>query len=178
MGRSWLIFVFVIGAVASCMTNMPSNAPNHFENRLSAHEATLSGSDSSDEEDSSSQSYSGNAVTLEREWDGHFYADVEVNGQPIHFLVDTGATVIALSREDARRAGLATSIGMPEVVGEGASGDVHGEVATLDRVSLGSATAHDTPAIILDEGTQSLLGQSFLSKFAAVEIRGDTMVLE
>jgi aspartyl protease family protein len=86
--------------------------------------------------------------------------------------------VIALSRDDARRAGIATSIAMPEVVGEGASGDVHGEVATIDRISLGPASDRDIPAIILDDGNQSLLGQSFLSKFASVQIRGDTMVLE
>jgi aspartyl protease family protein len=86
--------------------------------------------------------------------------------------------VIALSRDDARRAGIATSIAMPEVVGEGASGEVHGEVARLERISLGPASDSDVPAIILDDGNQSLLGQSFLSKFASVEIRGDTMVLQ
>jgi predicted aspartyl protease len=95
MARSWLIFVFVIGAVASCMTNMPSGGPNHFENRLSAHEATLYGSASSDVDGCSIKSYSGNAITLVCESDGDCRADVLMRGQPIHFLIDTSASVIA-----------------------------------------------------------------------------------
>ena len=180
MGRGFLIYVFLFGAVMSCVANLPSGG-SHRINVQSADELSVgrgTSAPSSSSEDSSNDSYSGNAIKLDRQWDGHFYADAEVNGQTIHFLVDTGASVIALSRDDARRAGIATSIAMPEVVGEGASGDVHGEVARLERISLGSASDHDVPAIILDDGNQSLLGQSFLSKFASVEIRGDTMVLQ
>jgi aspartyl protease family protein len=116
-------------------------------------------------------------VELRRQPDGHFYADVEVNGAMLHMLVDTGASEIALSREDAHVAGLATSIGMQDVIGRGADGEVHGEVTTLDRVSLGQKTAEGLPAVVLDSGEQSLLGQSFLSKFDHVEIEGDKMVL-
>lgn len=120
----------------------------------------------------------GDAITLQRSYDGHFYADVQVNGSPIRFLVDTGASTIALSRDDARRAGLAASISMPEVIGEGAGGAVHGEIVTLDRVTLGTTEATGVAAVVLDGGSQSLLGQSFLSKFSSVVIRGDTMVLQ
>ena len=116
-------------------------------------------------------------VELRRSGDGHFYADVAINGSTIRALVDTGATAIALSREDARSAGIATSIGMPNVVGEGADGDVYGEVVTLDSVALGHKTAEDMPAVVLNSGQQTLLGQSFLARFESVEIRGDTMVL-
>lgn len=116
-------------------------------------------------------------IELRRQPDGHFYADVEVNGAMLHMLVDTGASEIALSREDARNARLATSIGMQQVIGRGADGDVHGEVATLDHVSLGQKTVEGLPAVVLDSGEQSLLGQSFLSKFDHVEIEGDKMVL-
>ena len=118
------------------------------------------------------------AVELDRASDGHFYADVQVNGAMLHMLVDTGATGIALSREDARSAGIATSIGMPEVVGQGADGVVHGEITSLDRVSLGQKTVEGLPAIVLNSGEQSLLGQSFLSKFDKVSIEADKMVLE
>ena len=119
----------------------------------------------------------GNGLALKREWDGHFYADTLINGATIRMLVDTGASGIALSRDDARRAGIGISIGMPNVVGQGAGGDVHGEMVTLDKVSLGGESAVGMPAIVLDGGDKSLLGQSFLSKFASVEIHGDTMVL-
>ncbi len=117
------------------------------------------------------------AVQLTREFNGHFYADVQINGSPVRVLVDTGASGIALSRSDAQRAGIAVSAGMFEVIGQGANGDVHGEDVRLDRVSLGSKTVEGMPAVVLDAGEQSLLGQSFLSKFDTVEIRGDTMIL-
>jgi aspartyl protease family protein len=116
-------------------------------------------------------------IELSREDDGHFYADVQVNGATLHMLVDTGASEIALSRDDARSAGLGVSIGMPEVVGRGADGDVHGEIATLDRVTLGEKTVEGLQAVVLNSGEQSLLGQSFLSKFDTVQIQGDKMFL-
>jgi aspartyl protease family protein len=119
----------------------------------------------------------GGALSLDRQLDGHFYADVMINGATIRMLVDTGASAIALSRDDARRAGVGISIGMPNVVGQGASGDVKGEFVTLGRVALAGESAENVPAVVLDGGEKSLLGQAFLAKFASVEIRGDTMVL-
>jgi len=79
--------------------------------------------------------------------------------------------------DDARAAGVGTSIGMPEVVGEGANGAVRGEYVTLDSVSLGNKRVERIDAIVLDSGNMTLLGQSFLSRFAKVEIEGDRMVL-
>jgi aspartyl protease family protein len=116
-------------------------------------------------------------VELERDPDGHFYADVQINGSTVQMLVDTGASSIALSREDARSAGLATSIGMNEVVGQGADGAVHGEMLRLERVTLGHKTVEDLSAVVLNSGETSLLGQSFLREFETVQIQGDKMVL-
>jgi aspartyl protease family protein len=66
---------------------------------------------------------------------------------------------------------------MNGVVGEGADGPIHGEYARLDRVELGPLSATGLDAVVLDGGKQSLLGQSFLSKFASMQIDGDRMVL-
>jgi len=117
------------------------------------------------------------SLGLQREADGHFYADVRINGNSVHMLIDTGASGIALSRDDARTAGLATSIGMNDVVGEGADGEVHGEYVKLDRVELGPLSATGMEAVVLNSGEQSLLGQSFLSKYSSVQIENDRMVL-
>ena len=116
-------------------------------------------------------------LVLPRQSDGHFYVDAVVNGSIVRMLVDTGASGIALSRDDARRVGIGISIGMPNVVGKGASGDVRGEYVIIDRISLGEKSANAVPAVVLDGGGDSLLGQSFLSQFASVEIKGDRMVL-
>lgn len=116
-------------------------------------------------------------MELQRSGDGHFYADTRINGTNVHMLVDTGASTIALSRNDARMAGIATSIGMNDVVGKSADGVVHGEIVRLDNVELGPLSAQGLDAVVLNSGEQSLLGQSFLSKFASVEIKGDRMIL-
>lgn len=116
------------------------------------------------------------AVTLERESDGHFYADAQVNGMPVRFVVDTGASGIALSRDDAQRAGILLDSNT-QLVGSGASGDVYGNVVRLDRVNLGIKEVRDVSAVVLEGGQQSLLGQSFLAEFDNVVIEGDRMVL-
>jgi len=66
---------------------------------------------------------------------------------------------------------------MNDVIGRGADGAIKGEVVTLDHVSLGDKQVDRLPAIILNSGHQSLLGQSFLNKFSSVTIQGDKMVL-
>ena len=181
MIRGYLFLIVMMGALASMMSGLASRASSSSESR-SADRTQDGSSDlaSNGEAKGYAASYAGpsdQALRLDRNDDGHFYADVEINGARIHALVDTGATGIALSREDARKAGLATSIGMPSVVGRGADGDVHGEIVMLDSVALGGKSAQQMPAVVLNAGEQSLLGQVFLSKFDSVEIRGDTMVL-
>ena len=173
MARTYLIFLLVAGMLAAML---PGGGSTNSIPEGAASESRFTGS-SSDDDRRASPALPADAIALTREYNGHFYADVQINGSPIRVLVDTGASGIALSREDARRAGLAISAGMFEVVGEGANGDVHGEFVKLDRVRLGSKSVENVSAVVLDEGGQSLLGQSFLSKFDTVEIRGDTMFL-
>ena len=63
------------------------------------------------------------------------------------------------------------------VIGQGAGGDLTGEIVALDRVSLGPKEVRDMRAAVIDGGDISLLGQSFLSQFASVSIEDDKMVL-
>lgn len=119
----------------------------------------------------------GNAIVLERAEDGHFYVDAQVNGMPVHFLVDTGATGVALTTADAQRAGLNFQESQFEVVGSGASGEVEGKIVTLDRVSLDGKTVNNVSGVILAGGEQSLLGQSFLSRMGKIEITAEQMVI-
>ena len=171
--KNYFIFLLVAGVLVSML---PSRSPTNSIAAADSSESRYTRSTDSRASSSSAPS-STDEIKLTREDNGHFYADVEINGSPIRVLVDTGASGIALSRSDARRAGLAVSAGMFEVIGKGANGDVQGEYVKLDRVSLGSTKVEGVSAVVLDEGEQSLLGQSFLSKFETVEIRGDTMVL-
>jgi aspartyl protease family protein len=178
MLKYYFAFIITVGLLSSMLTTCGSRTAA--ESAAGGPRQTIevrAADDGREEGQSSLQQATGSGLTLHREWDGHFYADTQINGATIRMLVDTGASGIALSRDDARRAGIGISIGMPNVVGQGAGGDVKGEVVTLERVSLGGESVEGVPAIVLDGGDKSLLGQSFLSKFASVEIRGDTMVL-
>ena len=177
MLRAWFIIVVVAGVFSSMLSNCGR--------QMSSASATFAQDSADHESGSARKAYSrdgdersdGEGLVLNRQWDGHFYADTQINGTTVRMLVDTGASGIALTRDDARKAGIGISIGMPNVVGQGAGGAVKGEYVTLDRVSLGGESAESMQAVVLDGGGQSLLGQSFLSKFASVEIKGDTMVL-
>src|SRR5690348_15538405 len=63
-------------------------------------------------------------VVLERSSDHHYYADAQVNGRPVHFMIDTGASETALTPEDAQSIGIALDPNKYEVIGDGASGMV------------------------------------------------------
>jgi aspartyl protease family protein len=175
MVRNFLVLMMLVGMFTSMLGSCFSRSPRSVGS-TGVSERSLVAANAGADGGSSSQPSDG-TVELKRSSDGHFYADVSVNGAWVHALVDTGASAIALSRDDARKAGIATSIGMPNVVGEGADGDVRGEYVTLHQVTLGNKTVEDLPAVVLNSGETTLLGQSFLSKFASVEIKGDAMVL-
>lgn len=117
-------------------------------------------------------------TVLRREADGHFYADVMVEGRPIRFLVDTGASTIALTGQDAMDLGFTWSDDALQHVGRGAGGAVEGIPVRIDRVELGGVEARGISGVVIPEGLDvSLLGQSFLSQFPNMEIVGDEMRL-
>ena len=118
----------------------------------------------------------GNAVALDRSAAG---TSMPMSDQrpPVQMLVDTGASGVPLSRDDARSAWIATSIGMNDVIGQGADGAVHGEGVRIERMRLGEASAEGVSAVVLNSGGMSLLGQDFLQRFSSVEIKDDRMIL-
>jgi aspartyl protease family protein len=115
---------------------------------------------------------------LIRQEDGHFYANVEVGSNEVRFMVDTGATGIALTAEDAETLGFSWNDNELGVVGRGVSGNVFGKRVRLHSVRLGSVETTDVEAVIIPSGLDvSLLGQSFLSKAATVKIENDEMTI-
>ena len=118
-------------------------------------------------------------VTLIRAPNGHFYADVSLGrGASANMLVDTGASVVALTAEDGRALGVNWRANDVQVVARGASGDVYGVRTRLDRVAVGEIEVRDVDAVVIPEGLpHSLLGQSFLSEVGRIEVRQDAMVL-
>lgn len=171
-----LVFVLLVGSVV-IGAMMPGQRTVPADVRPTPERVVDVSSSDSDSSQAASADLGSGTITLERSSDGHFYAEAQVNGMPVNFLVDTGASGIALTKDDARRAGIYVSEGPGQVIGNGASGEVRGEFVTVERVNLGVKEVRGMNAAVLHGGDQSLLGQSFLSQFGSVSIEGDRMVL-
>lgn len=117
-------------------------------------------------------------TVLDREDNGHFFTVADVNGEPIKFVVDTGATEVALTQDDARRAGISFDPGQFDVVGTGASGAIRGQEVELKDVVLDGKRVSGIHALVLDGLTISLLGQNYLRRLDTVSISGDKMTLK
>ena len=118
-------------------------------------------------------------TVLEREANGHFYTHAKVNDSDlVHFVVDTGATVVALTVEDARRLGIPVNPSEFTVVGEGASGFVRGQEVMLKSVEVEGKRVDNVRGVVLEGSRLSLLGQAYLSRMGEVEMSGDYMVLK
>ena len=116
-------------------------------------------------------------TVLERESNGHFYVHARVNGELVRFLVDTGASGVALTVEDAQRIGIPFDPAEIQYIGEGASGPIRGKPVMLHEVDVDGKVVNDVPGAILEGSELSLLGQSYLSRMGEVQMRGDYMVL-
>lgn len=120
----------------------------------------------------------GGGHTLDRQSDGHFYASTTVDGVPVRMMVDTGASVIALTGRDAAAIGIQWDEGQVSHIGQGANGAVYGVNTRLNEVEIGGITRRNVSAVIIPKGLGvSLLGQSYLSQLDAVEIANNQMVM-
>ncbi len=119
-----------------------------------------------------------NELVYRRARDGHFYVEADVNGARIRFLVDTGATYVALSPDDARSAGLRVFDSDYTARTSTANGVTLVAPVTLRQVELNQLQLFDVRAVVLEQPTPvSLLGMSFLSRLRGFETRNDELVL-
>ncbi|MGD1954724.1 MAG: TIGR02281 family clan AA aspartic protease [Sphingomonadales bacterium] len=126
------------------------------------------------------QTYSsvGRKHVVPRHRDGHFYLNTSVEGRPISFMVDSGASHVMLSASDAQRLG--RMVRKRDLVHEfhTANGVNKAAKITLAQVRIGGRDFANVDAYIIPEGLGvSLMGQSLLSRFAAVEMRQDQLEL-
>lgn len=117
-------------------------------------------------------------IEVPRGGDGHFHLTLQINGQPVEFLVDTGATSIVLTLEDAERIGLDPAnlafLGSAQT----ANGIVRTAATRVDEITLGPIR-FDNVRVSVNGGDMpgSLLGMDYLSRFDRLEISGNTLRL-
>lgn len=110
--------------------------------------------------------------------DGHFHLTLDVQGTPVEFVVDTGASGIVLTREDAERVGLDPETLRYTMTALTANGEVAIAPVRLSEVRLGSHVDRNLRAAVNGgELFQSLLGMDYLGRFARIEIAGDRLIL-
>jgi aspartyl protease family protein len=120
----------------------------------------------------------GEEMVLTRARDGHFHATLEINGEPIRFIVDTGATDLVLSRDDAAAAGVDTAALVYLGRARTANGIVRTAPVTLQTVAFGDRVDSRVRATVSEgEMGVSLLGMTYLERFERIEIVGNEMRL-
>ena len=118
-------------------------------------------------------------VRIRKRLDGHFTANVEVNGATISMIVDTGASSIVLRPQDAKKAGIDVNSLTYRVPVLTANGRTLAARVRLDAVAIGPLDRTKVDALVAQPGalTQSLLGMSFLSRLRSYEFSGDFLTL-
>jgi aspartyl protease family protein len=120
----------------------------------------------------------GGETRIPKARDGHFWLVAQINGQPVRFMVDTGATVTAISPETAQIAGLEPRAGSLPVRLQTANGPVNAQMTTIDEMRFGNVAARGLDAIIAPGlGQTNVVGMNLISRLASVRLEGDTMIM-
>lgn len=102
---------------------------------------------------------------------GHFNLTATVNGAPVRFVLDTGASLVALTLDDARAAGIAPSDLVFDQTTQTANGRIRFASVTLREIRIEQLSIENVPAAVIENLEQSLLGMSFLKRVKSFEMR-------
>lgn len=123
------------------------------------------------------QSISGEAIQLRRQDDGHYWLMVDINGKPVRFMVDSGATMTAINANTAREVGV-EAIGYPIILST-ANGRVAAKRANVQLFTIGSHVIENHSVVVSDRfGNVNLLGMNFLNNMQSWRVEGNMMVLQ
>jgi aspartyl protease family protein len=123
---------------------------------------------------------SGRSLDIPRDARGHFQTDGRIDGQRVNFMIDTGASLVALNEKTAARFGLRPSRSDYNATVTTANGTIKAARTRLAMIELGGLMVRDVDALVLpDEAlSENLLGLSFLSKLKRFEYANGRLVLE
>ncbi len=118
------------------------------------------------------------AASIAKAADGHFGAEADVEGRRVRFLVDTGASAVALTLEDARRLGIDTASLDYDYGVQTASGQARAAQVKLDSIAVAGARVNDVEAFVIEEGLESsLLGMTYLGRLSRFEATRTALIL-
>ncbi len=116
-------------------------------------------------------------VEIARDAQGQFHLNVDVGGESVRFLVDTGADVVALTEEDAERLGLKPDPSEYRPMLQTASGTGMAAPVEIDRLTIGGHDLTGVAAVVVPDLPVSLLGQSALRRLGSVTLKGDRLII-
>lgn len=126
----------------------------------------------------SGQEVVGQEVRIRMSPDGHFWAKATIGGVTRRLLVDSGATVTALSTDTASAAGLKVERPLFPMLIQTANGQVSAQTATVGELQLGNVVARDLPVVVSPAfGDTDVIGMNFLSRLKAWRVEGQTLIL-
>jgi aspartyl protease family protein len=118
------------------------------------------------------------AASITKAADGHFWAEAAVNGKAVRFLVDTGATTVALTHDDALRLGFAPKPADYTYTVTTASGATRAAPIKLTAVSVAGARVENVDALVIETGlSTSLLGMTYLGRLSRFEATPTSLIL-
>jgi aspartyl protease family protein len=121
----------------------------------------------------------GRSVEVARTANGDFDVTAQINGARVAMVLDTGASSVVLTRDDAKAAGLPLEVLAYTVNIDTANGRTRAAPVTLDRIAVGGLVERSVEALVAQPGQlrTSLLGMSFLNRLQSWEVRGDRLLL-
>ena len=124
------------------------------------------------------QTVSGSEVRIRMARDGHFWADTTLNGVRRRMLIDSGATVTAISEATARAAKVEGNAAPVPVVLKTANGMAPARTGSVEELRLGNIVARDLKVVVSPAfGDMEVIGMNFLSKLASWRVEGRTLIL-
>lgn len=128
--------------------------------------------------DLSGQQVAGEETRIRMSPDGHFWASVRFGGITRRMLIDSGATVTALSLDTASKAGLDVRDAIFPMLLRTANGTIRAQTSAVDELKLGNIVARDVPVVVSPAfGNTDVLGMNFLSRLKSWRVEGRTLIL-
>lgn len=177
---SWLAAAAILVGGITHFSELKQLTGNALGLKLPTAQASTATADQAPAANAAPHQSSGGVVELRAGSHGHFETEAEINGRAIQVMVDTGATGVAMSYEDAEAAGIYVKDSDYTHQSRTANGIARIAMVNIDRISIGEITVRNVQGAVLEPGKLkgTLLGMSFLSRLSRVDMRQGTLLLQ